>query len=144
SGASPTTPIRRVVLLPQDRINERTIRFSADQSRLEVDRTAPPDYGTHAFVVRGVPDAAQPELLVDLRGHPFDDAGCADPDRRNPGDALHAARRSRLQVGRTDRARRQLRLAAAQHPRLRRLDVLPRRLHPYVPRPLLRVVQGAA
>ena len=49
---------RRVVLLPQDRINERTIRFPADQSRLEVDRTASPDHGTHAFVVRGVSDAA--------------------------------------------------------------------------------------
>ena len=43
-----------------------------------------------------------------------------------------------------DRPRRQLRLAAAQHPRQRRLDVLLRRLHPHVPRPLLRVVQGAA
>ena len=49
---------RRVVLLPQDRINERTIRFPADQSRLEVDRTAPPDHGTHALLVRGVSDAA--------------------------------------------------------------------------------------
>ncbi len=65
-------------------------------------------------------------------------------DRRDPGDALHALCRSRLQVGRTDRARRQLRLAAAQHARLRRLDVLPRRLHPHVPRPVLRVIQGAA
>src|SRR4029453_5497579 len=49
---------RRVVFLPQDRINERTIRFPADQSRLEVDRTASPYIGTHALLVRGVPDAA--------------------------------------------------------------------------------------
>ena len=32
----------------------------------------------------------------------------------------------------------------AQHPRRRRLDVLHRRLHPHLPRPLLRVLQGAA
>ena len=42
------------------------------------------------------------------------------------------------------RPRRQLRLAAAQHACRRRVDVLLRRLHPHVPRPLLRVVQGAA
>src|SRR5205823_3922740 len=59
SGASPRPfRARHVVLLPQDRINERTIRFPADQSRLEVDRTAPPDHGTHALLVRGVSDAA--------------------------------------------------------------------------------------
>src|SRR4029450_877023 len=57
---------RRVVLLPQDRINERTIRFPADQSRLEVDRTASPDHGTHALLVRGVSDAASPEPLGEL------------------------------------------------------------------------------
>ena len=45
---------------------------------------------------------------------------------------------------RLHRPRRQLRLAAAQYARLRRLDVLLRRLHPHVPRPVLRVVQGAA
>ena len=41
-------------------------------------------------------------------------------------------------------ARRQLRLADALHPFQRRLDVLPRRLYPHVPRPLLRLLQGAA
>ena len=41
-------------------------------------------------------------------------------------------------------ARRQLRLADALHARQRRLDVLPRRLYPHVPRPLLRLLQGAA
>ena len=111
---------------------------------LQVDRTASADYGSHAFLVRGLSDAAQPELLVDLRRHPFVDARRADPDRRDPGDALHAECRPRLQVGRRHRARRQLRLAAAQHARHRRLDVLLRRLRPHVPRPLLRVVQGAA
>src|SRR4051794_553753 len=93
----------RVVYLPQDRINERTIRFPADQSRLEVDRTASPDHGPHAFIVRGVSDAAQPELLVDLRRYPFDHAGPADPDRRDPGDALHAGSHHGFQIGRRDR-----------------------------------------
>src|SRR3954470_853136 len=89
---------RRVVYLPQDRINERTIRFPADQSRLEVDRTAPPDHGPHAFIVRGVSDAAQPELLVDLRRHPFDHVGPADPDWRDSGDALHAGSHHGFQI----------------------------------------------
>src|SRR3984893_17282112 len=87
----------RVVFLPQDRINERPIRFPADQSRLEVDRTAPPDHGTRPLLVRGLSDAAQPELLVDLRRDPFDDAGVADPHRRDPGDALHAGGHHGLQ-----------------------------------------------
>ena len=43
-----------------------------------------------------------------------------------------------------DHARRELRLAAALSARQRRLDVLPRRLHPHVPRHLLRLLQGAA
>ena len=50
-----------------------------------------PDHGPRPFLVRGLSDAAQPELLVDLRRHPFDDAGGADRHRRDPGDALHAA-----------------------------------------------------
>ena len=41
-------------------------------------------------------------------------------------------------------ARRELRLAAALPARQRRLDVLPRRLHPHVPRHVLRLLQGAA
>ena len=41
-------------------------------------------------------------------------------------------------------ARRELRLAAAQLARGRRLDVLHRRLHPHLPRPLLRLLQGPA
>ena len=45
---------------------------------------------------------------------------------------------------RAHHARRQLRLAAALRPRERRLDVLHRGLHPPVPRPVLRLVQGAA
>ena len=57
-GLMSGTSTRRVVLLPQDRINERTIRLPADQSRLEVDRTAPPDHGPHPFLVRGLSDAA--------------------------------------------------------------------------------------
>src|SRR5882724_4093473 len=124
--------------------HERTIRLPADQSRLEVDRTASPDFRSRPFLVRGLSDAAEPELLVDLRRHSFADAGGADPHRRGPGDALHAACRSRLQVGRKHRARRQLRLAVAQHARLWRIDVLFRRLYPHVPRLVLRVVQGAA
>src|SRR5664279_2268128 len=97
-----------------------------------------------AFLVHRLSDAAQPELLVDVRRHPLVHARRADHHRHHTGDALHAACRSRLQIGRSDHARRQLRLAAALPARQRRRDVLPRRLHPHVPRPVLRVVQGAA
>ena len=60
--------------------------------------------------------------------------------------AMHytAACRHGLQFGRSDHARRELRLAAALSARQRRLDVLPRRLHPHVPRHVLRLLQGAA
>ena len=97
-----------------------------------------------SFFVRRVSDAAQPELPVDLRRHSRIHAGCADRHRHRAGDALHAACRSRLQIGRGHHARRQLRLAAALSARERRFDVLPRRLHPHVPRHLLRVIQRAA
>ena len=49
-----------------------------------------------------------------------------------------------VRFGRAHHARRELRLAAPLPARQRRVDVLPRRLHPHVPRPLLRLLQGAA
>src|SRR5260370_218293 len=89
------------------------VAFARDRRRVEVDRTPSADPGTRPFLVRGLPDATQPELLVDLRRHPFNDARAADPDWCDPGDALHAACRHGLQVGRKHRARRQLWLAVA-------------------------------
>src|ERR1700758_4795559 len=80
--------------------HERTIRLQAEQSSLAMDRAAPADLWPHAFIVRGLSDAAQPELLVDLRRHPVLHARHADPDRRHPRDALHAERGSRLPLGR--------------------------------------------
>ena len=70
--------------------------------------------------------------------------GVADHHRRRAGDALHAACRHGLQFRRAHHARRELRLAAALPALQRRLDVLPRRLHPHVPRHVLRLLQGAA
>ena len=95
-----------------------------------------------SFIV--YPVAAQPELLVDLRRHPRLHARRADRHRHRAGHALHAACRLRLQFRRADHARRELRLAAALPARQRRIDVLPRRLHPHVPRHVLRLLQGAA
>ncbi len=100
--------------------------------------------GLDLFVLRRLSDAAQPELLVDVRRHPLLHARRADHHRHRAGDALHAACRLRLQVGRRHHARRQLRLAVALPARQRRVDVLPRRLHPHVPRHVLRLLQGAA
>ena len=97
----------------------------------------------HSSFVR-LSDAAQPQLLVDLRRHSQLHARRADPHRHRAGDALHAACRHGVQFGRAHHARRQLRLAAALRARQRRVDVLPRRLYPYVPRHVLRLLQGAA
>src|SRR3546814_2980471 len=60
------------------------------------------------------------------------------------GDAVHGACRLRLRFRRAHHARREFRLAAALHPHERRLLLLHRRLHPHLPRPLLRLLQGAA
>ena len=68
----------------------------------------------------------------------------ADPHRHRAGDALRADRRRCLQQRRAHPPRRELRLADPQHPRGRRLLLLPCRLHPHRPRPLLRLLQGAA
>ena len=50
----------------------------------------------------------------------------------------------RLQLRRAHHARRELWLADPLPARQRRVDVLHRRLHPHLPRPLLRLLQGAA
>src|SRR5258707_4075724 len=71
--------------------HERTIRLPADPSHDEVDRTASTDFRSRPLLVRGLSDAAQSELLVDLRRHPFDDARFAVPDPRALGDALNFA-----------------------------------------------------
>ena len=109
-----------------------------------MDGAAAADRGADLFLLHRLPDAAQPELLVDLRRHPRLHAGGADRHRHRAGDALHAACRLRLQLRRAHHARRELRLAVALPARQRRFDVLPRRLHPHVPRHVLRLLQGAA
>ena len=68
----------------------------------------------------------------------------ADRDRHRARHALPAERDGRLRFDRAHPPRRELRLADPQPARGRRLDVLPRRLHPHLPRPLLRLLQGAA
>ena len=109
-----------------------------------MDGGAAADCGAGLLLLHRLPGSAQPELLVDLRRHPRVPAGDADRHRRRAGDALHAACRLRLQFRRRHHARRELRLAAALCARQRRVDVLPRRLHPHVPRHVLRLLQGAA
>src|SRR5262249_1543717 len=70
-------PLRR--LTSSGSHHERTLRLQAEPPSVAVVRTATADFEPHAFLVRGLSDAAQPELLVDLRRHPFLHAG--DPDR---------------------------------------------------------------
>ena len=71
-----------------------------------------------------ISDAAQSQLLVEFRLARRDHAGGDDRHRHCSGDAIHAARRSRLRLGRAHHARRQLWLADALHPYERRVDVL--------------------
>ena len=73
----------------------------------------------------------------DLPDHP-------DRHRHRPGDALLRLGRRRVQFGRAHHARRQRGLVAALRPRQRRQLLLHRHLHPHLPRPLLRLLQGAA
>src|SRR2546423_1399252 len=90
-----------------------------------------PAAGIHLYEPRTqrIPDAAQSQLLVELRLARRDHAGRHDRHRRRPGDALHAACRLRLPVGRADHARRQLRLARALSAYEWGIDVLHRDLH---------------
>ena len=90
------------------------------------------------------PTPRNSELLVELRFALRDHAGDHDRHRHLPRDGLHAARRLRLRFRRAHHARREFRLADALHPHERRVDLLHRRLHPPLPRPLLRLLQGAA
>ncbi len=124
--------------------DERTFDLPAARPPHEVVGGAAAARRPHPFLVRRVPDAAQPELLVDLRRHSHLHARGADRDRRRAGDALHADLEGSVRLGRAHHARRELRLAVPLRARQRRLDVLPRRLHPHVPRALLRLLQGAA
>src|SRR5947209_8892058 len=107
-------------------------------------RGASADRRARSFVVRRLPDAEEPELLVDLRRDPLVHARRADRHRHRTHDALHAAYRHGVQFRRAYHARRKLRLAVALSALHRRLDVLPGSLHPHVPRPLLWLIQGAA
>jgi len=60
--------------------------------------------------------------------------------------AMHYVANTSLafELGRAYPPRRGFRLADPGHPRQRRVDVLPRRVHPHVPRPVLRLIQIAA
>ena len=91
-----------------------------------------------------VPDAAQFELLVDIRRHFDVYADGANRDRHRAGHALYAGRRSRLQFRRAYHARRELRLAPALSAFQRRVDVLLRGLRTHFSRHVLRVLQVAA
>ena len=134
-------PDRRNVFRPSIRFDyERTRSLSAAERLHEVDGAAPADRQPRLFVVHRLSDAAQFELLVDVRRHPDFHARRADRHRRRAGDALHAACRSRLQFRRRHHARRQLRLAVALYPRQRRFVLLPCRLRPYGARHVLRLL----
>ena len=92
----------------------------------------------------GLSSAEELQLLVEFRLARPVHAGDDDRHRHLPGDELHAESEPGLQFGRAHHARRELRLAAALHPPERRVVVLLRGLCPHLPRPLLRLLQGAA
>ena len=111
--------------------HERTFDLQAAKPLHAVAGAAAADREPGLFVLHHLSDAAQSELLVDVRRHPHLHARRADRDRHRAGDALHAACRLRVQLRRIDHARRQLRLAAALSAFERRLVVLRRRLCPH-------------
>ena len=66
--------------------------FDLSSRRIRVAKwleTPPADHRPRPLVVRRLSDAAEPELLVDLRRHPHLHAGGADRHRHRAGDALH-------------------------------------------------------
>ena len=77
--------------------------------------------------------------------HPRVHAGGADRHRHRSGDALRR-RMSTIAFNSVEQIMRDVnyRLAPALRALERRLDVLPRRLYPHVPRHVLRLLQGAA
>ena len=93
---------------------------------------------------RRLSDAAQLELLVDVRRHSHLHAWCTDRYRRRAGDALHAACRLCLQFRRVDHARRELRLAAALSACQWRFVLFRRGLRPHRAQHVLRLLQGSA
>src|SRR5216684_2280834 len=106
-----------------------------------MDRPSLADLRLHAARAERVPDAEEPELLVEFRLARRDHAGDHDRHGRVPRHALHAACRLRLRQRRAHHARRQLRLADALRAHERRVVLLHRHLHPHLPRPLLRLLQ---
>ncbi len=70
--------------------------------------------------------------------------GITDHHRHRAGDALYRRYLRCVRFHRTSDAQRQLWLADALYARRRRVDVLPCRLSAHLPRPLLRLLQGAA
>src|SRR6185369_14976588 len=105
---------------------------------------APSDRASDARIVRRLSDAAQSQLSLDVRRHPDFLPRRPDRDGRRACNALSAERYGCVRIDRAHPPRCQLRLDDPEFPLRRRVDVLPRRLHPHVPRLLLRFVQGAA
>src|SRR5215472_15516203 len=90
--------------------DERRFDLSAAKRVHEMDGAPAAGRQPGPFLVYRLSDAAQFELLVDVRRYPHLHAWRADHYRRRAGDALHAACRFRLRFGRGHYARRQLRL----------------------------------
>src|SRR5215470_18928423 len=76
--------------------HERTNDLPAARPCAQMARTATADSEPHSLLVRGLPDAAQSELLVDVRRHSCVHARGADRHGHCPGDALHPACRPRF------------------------------------------------
>ena len=94
---------------------------------------------------RHLPDAAEFQLLLELRRDRHGDAGDDDRHRHRAGDAT-TRRTSTMAFDSVERIMRDVtsRLADALHAHERRVVLLHRRLHPHLPRPVLRLLQGAA
>ena len=108
-------------------------------SRAAADHGARPGPGTR------LPDAEEPELLVDVRRHPRRSCWWC---RSSPASCWPCTTRrmSTMAFDSVEHIMRDVNYGWLHPlpPRQRRFDVLPRRLHPHLPRHVLRLLQGAA
>src|SRR5690606_14903703 len=87
----------------------RTFDLHARERRREMARRPPADHPVLQRAPDGLPDAEEPQLLVDLRRDPGDVPGYPDRHRHHPGDALYAPCLDGVRLGRAYPPRHQWR-----------------------------------
>ena len=134
----------RAPALPEHLYHGRPAQERLRQPRRQLDRHPPAHLHDDAEGVWGFPDAEEFQLFLEFRRAGDGQSDDHDRHRHLPGDELHRPQGHGLRQRRAHHARRELRLAAALRAPERRLDVLHRNVCAYLPRAVLRLMQGAA